>query len=134
MQLEQQLCNLDQAIRLKELGVQQGVSLFFLKSRTLSTIIDIMCRGEMAGYTIGWIDKHNDWAGKVDAWTVAELGIALPAVVDKCSLDFWKTSNSGFRIAYRDEQIGGYVARYIPNAVLLCSSIFSKPILSPPQM
>ena len=92
MKLEDQVCSLELAKRLKELGVAQQQSLYrysayYYKGETLWKLCD---RSEVA-----WIDS-------VDAFTVAELGEMLPEKYRS----FWHNPNHRWWVCGKESEIG----------------------------
>ena len=82
MKLESQVCSLELAKELKELGVKQE-SFFRHMSGT------IMCRYEQRQYPTAWDSG-------ISAFTVAELGELLPKQIE------YKTNDYGDRAGYRN--------------------------------
>jgi hypothetical protein len=115
MNLEQQVCSLDLAKRLKELGVKQESQFYWRCAATQH-----IKRASYLWFANGAILKQEmlDAAGEVSAFTVAELGEMLPMFVkeEKYSLrySFWTARvNDGneWGCAYEGEHsnLGGYV-------------------------
>ena len=91
MTLEQQVCSLDLAKRLKELGVKQD-SYFYWSNKMDGS------RWRTENCQFFKIDKRSD----VSAFTVAELGEMLPAVVNNYGWRVKKTEKKDkWEIKYR---------------------------------
>jgi hypothetical protein len=93
MKIEQQVCSLELAKRLKELGVkQESICAYYRRHKNAPYVLE-------AG---GMMDA-DDKDGWISAFTVAELGEMLPmAILYKYVLDQLKTE-TGYRLVYRDE-------------------------------
>jgi hypothetical protein len=75
MKLEQQVCSLDLAKRLKELGVKQdGQFAYWLKNDNKLSIFFGMSLYAIEGSDFSSLPNDDDW---VSAFTVAELGQAI---------------------------------------------------------
>jgi hypothetical protein len=99
MQLQDQVCSLELAKQLKELGVRQD-SLFYWVER--QTDKKILC---LANYTIGLENSTGNRMSRVcSAFTVAELGEMLPQSiwVEKSNYYFLiqRTADKGWHISY----------------------------------
>jgi hypothetical protein len=95
MKLEQQVCSLDLAKRLKELGVKQEGYFVWAKPAELS----------QPGYTDDYhliISSTYDYIDSVSAFTVAELGEMLPAFIGDWVLDQIRMTTMEFGLVYRD--------------------------------
>lgn len=87
MKLEDQVITLDQAVRLKELGVGQESLYYYSSLRTTPNNELFLCRRNGIGLYYdekGWFDAIHFVPGMTEytysAFTVAELGIMLPDV------------------------------------------------------
>lgn len=89
MKLSDQVCTLDQAKRLKELGINQEAyfSWFYATDRDDIPSLNKASRHDcaMCGHPI------TPYFAEVSAWTVAELGLMLPCGYDtmQCSGEGW---------------------------------------------
>jgi hypothetical protein len=87
MNLEQQVCSLELAKRLKELGVKQD-SLFYWHT-------GIVPQGLV---TKEWVSERNVSASTYSAFTVAELGELLPRKITKGGWDYFLICTTGGKI------------------------------------
>src|SRR6187402_511734 len=100
MKTELQVCSLEQAKKLKELGVEQLVSLFEW------TVYCPDPTGEKYYYVV--MDNNHPDAGLAEiiasAFTVAELGVMLPDFITvkdiECFLEILKDGYGGFIVDY----------------------------------
>jgi len=109
MKLEDQVCSLELAKRLKELGVKQE-SVFTWYQSTRAIIKENKTLGEEKFWTVWW--NRNYTRDQYSAFTVAELGEMLPEVAEiglvKGQLRMVLVMGKcfGYRIDYRNEKVG----------------------------
>lgn len=84
MTLEQQVCSLDLAKKLKELGVKQESAFWWTRPRDINDITALL---EPSDTPTDWLEKFP--LDKWSAFTVAELGEMLPNVVGEDSKGLW---------------------------------------------
>lgn len=79
MKIENQVCSLEQAKRLEELGIEGGTAFYWKVNETQSVVTESQMRF--------WIEKYvpvcNDY---YPAFTVAELGVMLPDFITSDAL------------------------------------------------
>ena len=90
MNIEKQCCLLEQAKRLNELGVAQGLSLFFYDCGSGKTSFEFNRSNEIDGM---YFDAFSCYS----AFTVAELGVMLPEI-DVIHWDVHPLSNNNARL------------------------------------
>lgn len=91
MQLEKQVCSLDLAKRLKELGVKQESLFFWWHKWEGSSDKD-------AGRDIVTLNQHSNTVVIASAFTVAELGEMLPHThntTGMCDPNYWEKEGRG---------------------------------------
>lgn len=108
MKLEDQICSLELAIRLKELGVKQN-SLFDWYCQVGGIILDTDVRGK-------WIirpelERNQGVGERCSAFTVAELGGMLPQEINSFWIRFLKYSKE-FEVGYWEEMCDGDERRF----------------------
>jgi hypothetical protein len=96
MKLEDQLCPLEHARRLKELGAaQQSLCYYSDKGVVLKTLLGfIPLREEQGDVRSMW--KDLDTSSFIAAFTVAELGVALPPSLEAVDLTTEKSEEMNF--------------------------------------
>lgn len=112
MTIEQQCCTLAQSKRLKELGINQSLSLFAVyEGAKMSKATGKNIISDVWGYRIGCEQSAKEWKEEEKvfaAFTVAELGVMLP---EMCS-SHW----------YRNE--------IIDDVIWVCAGALEDPIVS----
>lgn len=107
MKLEDQVCSLELAKRLKELGVRRESAFYWIGHYINTT--DCVEKPETARLQLG--DYGTEYMWKYPAFTVAELGEMLPGHFGMdWFLQFWKTDLSGpaiYSINYKDPKTEG---------------------------
>lgn len=81
MNLEQQVCSLESAKRLKELGVEQSSYFWWELEHSLERTFIQHCRAKIVPRS--YYDGTSPKDGFVSAFTVAELGEILPRKLEK---------------------------------------------------
>lgn len=80
MKIEKQVCSLEQAKRLKELGVVQGVSYFIWNSYTTQSFLSDNTGRVLPEFKVQEPLRTSEYIGQYSAFTTTELGIMLPNI------------------------------------------------------
>lgn len=119
LKLEQQVCSLELAKRLKELNCPQE-SLFWWHP-VPEVLPNSGGRIIRKGYDLSYADTGRFYGSgaKISAFTVAELGEMLPPVVNGTVVHFGKVNNQSWYMQYRNPMAPKDV---LPNDVTLCDA------------
>ena len=93
MKIENQVCTVEQAKRLSELGIKMNSFLYWKKSCLIKNIDKwIIINSEDSN-----INEKEDYS----AYSVSELDSMLPSTIDDIKLTQWKIQDNNFGIQYR---------------------------------
>ena len=108
MELSKQVCNLELAKKLKELGVPQESLFYWEKIQRESFILslreklmEIVDESEEGGWT--FLEEGLSKGDVYSAFTVAELGEMLPFIIKEYRLAIWREESS-WKVFYGGEK------------------------------
>jgi hypothetical protein len=125
MKLEDQVCTLEQAVKLKELGID-GESLWywvFPKDSKMISSTKSVCHVQRATEIIKDNDGDEFDHEMAAAYSVAELGALLPAEIKECKLTQWPIYNTqgktiSYGMQYRFRVDNPFIFGAFPNTVV----------------
>ncbi len=128
IKIEQQVCSLELAKRIKELGVEQE-SLFYYNNKEIciaKRLHYIKDRSHITTFSSSYHSCNNE---KIySAFTVAELGVMLPSIITlnnrKHILNYQKSLLNGvFLITYRERKKNGRYFKVVNSSEANCRAI-----------